>query len=141
MRSQSYRQALQKGLEERLQHATDKILALTPPPARGKHQIQDEAKLVLAAGAILKTYDVEGLQAYTFEGQEKRQTRQIGCGRGSAERPKHEIVTVRYRITTATRQEEAITELRKTLGWRAYVSNAPAEQLTLEQAVLTYRNE
>jgi transposase len=31
--------------------------------------------------------------------------------------------------------------LRKTLGWQAYVSNAPAEQLTLEQAVLTYRNE
>ena len=31
--------------------------------------------------------------------------------------------------------------LRKTLGWWAYVSDAPAEQLTLEQAVLTYRNE
>lgn len=43
--------------------------------------------------------------------------------------------------TAITRQEEAITELRKTLGWRVYVSDAQAEQLTLEQAVLTYRNE
>ena len=141
VRSESYRQALQKGLEERLQHAADKILALTPPPARGKHQIQDETKLVLAAEAILKAYEVEGLLTYTFERQEKHQTRHIGRGRGSAERPKHEIITVRYQITAINRQEEAITELRKTLGWRAYVSDAPAEQLTLEQAVLTYRNE
>ncbi len=141
VRSQSYRQALQKGLEERLQHATDKILALTPPPARGKRQVQDEAKLVQAAEAILKAHDVDGLLAYTFERQEKRQTRHIGRGRGSTERPKHEIVTVRYQITAVTRQEEVITELRKTFGWRAYVSDAPAEQLTLEQAVLTYRNE
>jgi transposase len=141
VRSESYRQALQKRLEERLQHAADKILALTPLPGRGKHQIQDETKLVLAAEVILKEYEVEGLLTYTFERQEKHQTRHIGRGRGSAERHKHEIITVRYQITAINRQEEAITELRKTLGWRAYVSDAPAEQLTLEQAVLTYRNE
>lgn len=141
VRSESYRQVLQKGLEERLQRATNKLLALTPPPARGKNQIRDEAKLVQAAEAILKAHDVEGLLTYTFERQEKHQTRHIGRGRGSAERPKHEIVTVRYQIIAITRQEEVITELRRTLGWRVYVSDAPAEQLTLEQAVLTYRNE
>jgi transposase len=139
--SESYRQALQKGLEERLQHATDKILALTPLPARGKHQIRDEVNLVLAAEAILKAYEVEGLLTYTFECQEKHQPTHIGRGRGSAERPKHEIITVRYQITVINRQEEVITELHKTLGWRVYVSDSPAEQLTLEQAVLTYRNE
>jgi transposase len=141
VRAESYRQTLQKGLEERLQRATDKLLSLTPPPARGKHQIQEEAKLVLAAEAILKAQDVEGLLTYTFERQEKHQTRHLGRGRGSAERPKHEIITVRYQMIAVTRQEQAITDLRKTLGWRAYVSDAPAEQLTLEQAVLTYRNE
>jgi transposase len=141
IRAESYRQTLQKGLEERLQRATDKLLALTPPPARGKHQFQDEAKLGLAAEAILKAQDVEGLLTYTFERQEKHQTRHIGRGRGSAERPKREIITVRYQMIAVTRQEQAITELRKTLGWRAYVSDAPAVQLTLEQAVLTYRNE
>ena len=141
VRSESYRQTLQKGLEDRLQRATDKLLALTPSPARGKHQIQEEAKLVLAAEAILKAQDVEGLLTYTFERQEKHQTRHIGRGRGSTERPEREIVTVRYQMIAVTRQEQAIAELRKTLGWRAYVSDAPAEQLTLEQAVLTYRNE
>jgi transposase len=141
VRSESYRQTLQKGLEERLQRATDKLLTLTPPSARGKHQFQEEAKLVLAAEAIMKGQDVEGLLTYTFERQEKHQTRHIGRGRSSAERPKHEIITVRYQMIAVTRQEQAITELRKALGWRAYVSDAPAEQLTLEQAVLTYRNE
>lgn len=141
VRSESYRQALLKGLEGRLQRATDKLLALTPPPARGKRQIQDETGLAKAAEAILKAHEVEGLLLYTFERQEKRQTKYIGPGRGNAERPQHEIVTVRYQITAVLRQEDAIAALQKTLGWRAYVTDAPAEQLTLEQAVLTYRDE
>jgi transposase len=141
VRSESYRRSLLNGLEGRLQRATDKLLALTPPPARGKRQIQDETELAKAADAILKAYEVEGLLTYTFERQEKRQTKYIGPGRGNAARPKHEVLTVRYQITAASRQEEAIAAFQKTLGWRAYVSDVPAEQLTLEQAVLTYRDE
>lgn len=141
VRSESYRQVMQKGLDGRLQRATDKLLALTPPSARGKRQIQEEEELVKAANAILKAYDAEGLLTYTFERQEKSQTRYIGRGRGHAERPKRAIVTVRYQITAVARQEEAITALQKTFGWRAYVTNAPAQQLALEQAVLTYRDE
>lgn len=141
VRSESYRQVMQKGLDGRLQRATEKLLALTPPPARGKRQIQDEDELTKAADAILKIHQVEGLLIYTFERQEKHQTRYLGPGRGNAERPRHEIVTVRYQITAVTRQTEAITALQKTFGWRAYVTNASVEQLTLEQAVLTYRDE
>ena len=141
VRSESYRRSLLNGLEGRLQRATDKLLALTPPPARGKRQIQDETELAKAADAILKAHEVEGLLTYTFERQEKRQTKYIGPGRGNAARPKHEVLTVRYQITAASRQEESIAAFQKTLGWRAYVSDVPAEQLTLEQAVLTYRDE
>jgi len=141
VRSESYRKAQLEALENRLQRATDKLLALTPPPARGKRQIQNEPVLVNAATAIFKAYDVEGLLTYTFERQEKRQTKYIGRGRGNPERPRQEIVTVRYQITAVSRQAQAIAACQKTLGWRAYVSNAPAEQLSLEQAVLTYRDE
>ena len=141
VRSESYRKAQREALENRLQRATDKLLALTQPPARGKRQIQDETVLVNAAAAIFKAYEVEGLLTYTFERQEKHQTKYIGRGRGNPDRPKQEIVTVRYQITAVTRQAEAIAVCQKTLGWRAYVSNAPAEQLSLEQAVLTYRDE
>ena len=141
VRSESYRKSMLKNLEERLQRATDELMMLTPPPGRGKRQIQDEAKLVSAATAILKAHNVEGFLAYTFERQEKCLSKYIGRGRGAPDRPKQEIITVRYQITAVTRQEEAIDAHQKTLGWRAYVSNASADQLDLEQAVLTYRDE
>ena len=96
VRSERYRQAMQKGLDGRLQRATDKLLALTPPPGRGKRQIQEEAELTKAADAILKAHAVEGLLTYTFERQEKRQTKYIGRGRGNAERPTREIVSVSF---------------------------------------------
>jgi len=86
-RSESYRKSQLNGLEGRLQRATTKLLALTPPPARGKHQIQAEAELVNAATAILKAHHVEGLLTYTFERQEKRETKYIGRGPGNPERP------------------------------------------------------
>jgi transposase len=141
VRSQTYRQILENGLEKRLQSATSKLLALTPAPGRGKHQIQDESALVQAAAAILKDHQVEGLLDYRFERQEKHQTRYIGRGRGHPDRPQRERVTVRYQITAVTRQAEAIATLQATFGWRAYVTDAAAQQLTLEQAVLTYRDE
>jgi transposase len=141
VRSESYRKAQREALEGRLQRATDKLMTLTPSPGRGKRQIQDETGLVNAAAAILKTYEVEGLLTYTFERQEKCQTRYIGRGRGNPEKPKQEIVTVRYQITAVARQADALAAYQKTLGRRIYVSDAPAEQLSLEQAVLTYRDE
>lgn len=141
VRSKTYQRILEKGLEGRLQRATADLLALTPAPGRGKRQIRDESDLVTAAETILKTHNVEGLLAYSFERHEKRQTKYIGRGRGGPDRPTREIVTVRYQITAVTRQEEAIATLQQTLGWRAYVTNAPAEHLTLEQVVLTYRDQ
>jgi transposase len=141
VRSESYRQSLLVGLAGRLQRAAAKLLALTPPPARGKRQIQAEADLVKAASAILQAHEVEAFLTYTFERQEKHETKYIGRGRGHADRPQRENVTVRYQILTVARQEEALATHQQTLGWRAYGSDVPAEQLTLEQAVLTYRDE
>jgi transposase len=141
VRSASYRKAQQEGLESRLKSATDKLMSLTPSPGRGKRQIQTETELVNVTAAILKAYQVEGLLTYTFERQEKHQTKYIGPGRGNPQRPRQEVVTVRYQILAITRQADAIAARRKTLGWRAYVSDAPAEHLSLEQAVLTYRDE
>lgn len=139
--SENYRKSQLNGLEGRLQRATAKLLALTPPPARGKRQIQEEAELVNAATAILKGHNVEAFLTYTFERQEKRETKYIGRGRGNAHRPTREIVSVRYQILAVTRHETAIATHQKTLGWRVYVSDAPAGQLNLVQAVLTYRGE
>ena len=139
--SETYAQVLKRGMEQRLSRATAELLALTPAPARGKRQIRDEAKLVAAAEAVLKARNVVGLLTYTFERQEKCQTRYVGRGRGNPNRPTRETVEVRYQITAVTRQEDAIAALQKMMGWRAYATNAPAKELTLEQALLVYRDE
>ena len=141
VRSENYRKSQLNGLEGRLQRATAKLLALTPPPARGKRQLQEEAELVNAATAILKAHNVEAFLTYAFERQEKRETKYIGRGRGNANRPTREIVSVRYQILSVTRQEATLAAHQKTLGWRVYVSDAPAAQLNLKQAILTYRDE
>jgi transposase len=141
VRSENYQKSQLNGLEGRLQRATAKLLALTPPPARGKRQIQEEAELVNAATAVLKAHNVEDFLTYAFERQEKRETKYIGRGRGNINRPTREIVSVRYQILTVSRQEAAIAAHQKTLGWRIYVSDAPATQLNLKQALLTYRDE
>lgn len=141
VRSESYRRVLLNGLEKRLEQAIARLQSLTPAPGRGKRQIREESDLIEAAQAILEEHNVEGLLTYTFERQEKHQTKYIGRGRSGPDRPTREIVTVRYQITAVIRQEEAISAIQKTFGWRAYAANAPTEQLSLEQAVLTYRDE
>jgi transposase len=139
--SESYAKTLKRGLEQRLSRAMAELQALTPAPGRGKRQIRDESTLVAAAEAILKARNVVGLLTYTFARQEKRQTRYLGRGRGNPNRPTRETVEVRYQITAVNRQEDALAALHQTMGWRAYVTNAPAEELTLEQALLVYRDE
>jgi transposase len=104
IRSETYRKSQLNGLEGRLQRATAKLLALTPLPARGKRQIQEQAELVNAATAILKAHNVDDFLTYTFERQEKRATKYIRRGRGRANRPTREIVSARYQILTARRQ-------------------------------------
>jgi len=47
---------------------------------------------------------------------------------------------VRFQLTVA-RNEQAIAEAEFRAGWRIYVTNAPAGQLTLAQAVLAYRDQ
>lgn len=140
-RSERYRASAVENLKKHLEAATSELLALTPPRGRGKRQILEESMLVNAATAILKNHDVEGLLGYTFERQEKSLTKHVGRGRSGPDRPQQTITTVRYQITGVIRQEVAIDAHKKTLGWRVYVSNAPSEQLSLEQAVLTYRDE
>jgi transposase len=139
--SESYAQAQARGLERRLATATAKLKALTPPRGRGKRQIKDEAHLVQAAQAILQAQRVEGLLSYTFERQEEQQTQFVGRGRGAANRPQRIVEYVRYQITAVVRHEADITALKDSFGWRAYATDEPAERLTLEEAVLTYRDE
>jgi transposase len=129
------------GLEKRLDHAETKLAALTPPRGRGKRQITEQATLLEAIDHVLKEHRVAELLSVTWEKQVERKTHYVGRGRGSATRTKREIETIRYHITHIARRGEKIAELTRRLGWKAFVTNAGQTQLSLEAAVLCYRNE
>jgi transposase len=129
------------GLAKRLHHAETALTALTPPRGRGKRQITDEATLVEAIARVLTEHRVDGLLRVTWEKQVEQKTQYVGRGRGSVSREKRVIEKTRYHITHIARQEDKIATLRPRLGWKAFVTNAGPKRLSLEDAVLCYRNE
>lgn len=141
VRSPAHADQQAAGLEKRLNNAQSKLAALTPPRGRGKRQITDEAALVEAIARVLKTHRVEGLLEVEWEKQVERKTHYVGRGRGATSRKKRVIETTRYQITRITRRDEDIAALGQRFGWKAFVTNAARTRLSLQDAVLCYRNE
>src|SRR5215470_5607570 len=129
------------GLEKRLRHAETALTALTPPRGRGKRQITDEATLVEAIARVLKEQRVDGLLSVAWEKQVEQKTQYVGRGRGSKSREKQVIQQTRYHLTHIARQEDHIADLCQRFGWKAFVTNAGQQRLSLQEAVLCYRNE
>src|SRR5438094_7683180 len=129
------------GLEKRLRHAEIQLAALTPPRGRGKRQITDEATLVEAIDFVLKEHRVVGLLSLAWEQQVEQTTQDVGRGRGSVHREKRVLQKTRYHITRIARQADTIAALSQRFGWKAFVTNAGPTRLSLQAAVLCYRNE
>jgi transposase len=51
------------------------------------------------------------------------------------------IKHTRSHITRVARQEAHIADLSQRFGWKAFVTNAGQKRLSLQDAVLCYRNE
>ncbi len=130
-----YAASQSKALDSRLEKAEEALQNLTPPPGPGKKQYQDEAELKSAVDKILKRYKVEGLIDCTFECQESHKNIRAYGGK-----PARVETTVRYQIHT-TRNNDAIEQSKKRLGWRLYATNSMVEKLSLTQVVLTYRDQ
>jgi transposase len=141
VRSPMHAERQAAGLEKRLAHAETKLAALTPARGRGKRQITAEATLVVAIDTVLKEQRVEGLLRIEWEQQMERHTRYVGRGRGSVTRAQQVHETIRYQITRIERQACPIAALKERFGWKAFVTNATKERLSLGDAVLCYRNE
>lgn len=123
-----------RGLSQRLKRAEESLLALTPPRGRGRRQRDDLESLRGEVQTVLKKHRVEGLLEVDYLREVERQTI-----RGYRGRPAREEESVRY-VVQVRRKEEAISEVRRLLGWRLYVTNAPTEEFPLEEAVWAYRD-
>jgi transposase len=84
---------------------------------------------------------VEGWLRVAWEKQVEQTTRYVGRGRGSVHREKRVSQQTRYHIPHLVRQEDHIADLCQRCGWKAFGTNAAQERLSLQEAVLCYRNE
>ena len=121
-------------LHQRLARAEAAIAELNTPK-QGKTPFADRAALQQAAEARLKRHAVEGLLTLTYaETVQVRQVRKYGA------RPAETRTECTVRVAVQ-RDAPALQAAERRLGWRVYGTNRPASALTLEQAVLAYRNE
>lgn len=135
IRSHSYTKTMQEGLHRRLDKAEAALKKLTPARGRGKPQLKDEASLLKAIEQIEKKYRVGGLFHDSYEQEVKE--RHI---RAYKDKPARTEPQVRYQLTVS-RHQEAIAKAEFKAGWRIYATNAPAERLSLPEAVLAYRDQ
>ena len=135
IRSHSYTQTMHKGLHRRLDKAEAALKKLTPARGRGKQQIKDEQSLLDAIKKIEKQYRVQGFFHYHYNSEDRE--RHIRAYKDKPARIEH---NVRYQLTV-TRNQEAVVQAEFRAGWRIYATNAPAETLSLTEAVLAYRDQ
>lgn len=138
VQSEDLRAAQAKSLRDRLSKAQAEIRALTPKPRQGRRQYHDEESFKAALEAVLNKHKVVGLLDVKWELEEQTQRRLVGRGRAGAGRPEREIVTHRCQVTSVVLNRKAIFAAGLRLGWRVYLSNAPAE-ISLQACVQHYR--
>jgi len=133
-RSTKYQQSQTKSLQTRLYWAQEEINALNERK-QGKAHLTTYTDYELAVAKILAKRQVAGLLNVTY--QTAVHERHVQKYRDRPER----IERTEERFVTAVRDEDAIDSHRQTLGWRVYVTNAPADKLTLQQAIIAYREQ
>ncbi|RLI50673.1 MAG: IS1634 family transposase [Candidatus Thorarchaeota archaeon] len=131
--SPSLARRARRGFNKRLEKARDEILWLTPPRRKGRKQFDDLDALQKEVQRILKKHRVEGLLEVRYTREIQRRSIRKYRDRPACIREK-----MRY-VVEVSYNEEAIRKVRRTLGWRIYVTNAPKNVLPVEKAVLTYR--
>lgn len=134
IRSQQHAKASAEALRTRLSKARTELEQLNMPK-QGKVRIEDAASMRAAALAVLKRHRVEGLFQLTID--EEIQERAV---RAYGDRPAR-IETNRLVTLHVAVDEQAVQETVRWFGWRVYATNHPAETLSLQEAVLAYREE
>jgi transposase len=134
IRSHQLAQAGERGLRARLAKVQAAIAALNER-RQGKRRMTARTALQEAVAAIVARSHVQGLLQVRYEDQGRhRPVRRYG------DRPAMIRVEQDWQVTISV-DEEAVGAAVRQLGWRVYATNQPADQLSLEQAMLAYRSQ
>lgn len=127
----------QAALQQRLATAQAELALLNPSAAtRGKKVLRQVAQVREVAEAIVHRYHVDGLLdvAYQERVVSERPVRRY--------RERAAGIRVEREVSLSVQvNAEAVAQAEACLGWHVYVTNQPAAQLSLKQAVLAYREE
>ncbi len=134
LRALSQAQAAEAALRARLTKAQSALAALNEK-GRGKKRFTEVETLRQAAEAWVEQHGVQGLLRLSYEEEVRERPVRRYRGRPASVRQERAVQV------TVTVDEEALEKAIRRLGWRVYATNAPAEQLSLEQAVLAYRDQ
>jgi transposase len=134
IRSLAHAKSAEVALYARLQKAQTAIEGLTERK-QGKEAFTAIETLRQAVETLLKKHEVAGL--LRFEISEQVQEHPL---RKYKDRPAKTRIE-RWLTIVVQRDEVALQEAIRRLGWRVYGSNCSVNELTLEQAVLAYREE
>jgi transposase len=134
VRSLAFAASQEKSLRQRVARAITEINALDERK-QGKPLLADEAAAHQAATAILAKHRVEGLVHVTVTTEVHEHVK-----RRYGTRPATTVRSERVRVRGAS-DEATLAHAVRRLGWRVYVTNHTAEQLSLAQGVAAYRRE
>ena len=134
VRSVRQAHAAEAALRARVAKAIAQIEALNQR-GRGKKRFETVSALRQAVVAIVQRYGVENLLWFRLTPHVT--PRPVRAYRGQPARVDHD----RHATVEVCVDEAALEAAVRRLGWRVYGTNQPAESLSLEQAVLAYRNE
>lgn len=113
-----------RDLDQRLAKAREALLALSPPPSRGRQQLWSSDAMAEAIARTKRRFKVAGLLWVKWR-------REAHPSRDDPDR-------VRYVIVDVIERRERIAAQRDRLGWRFLATNLPAEHVSLPAAVRTY---
>ena len=132
--SYSQRERLLKAFSQRVQKAEQALEKLANRP--GKDVLVLEKKVA----EILQRYRVNDYISTSIESLINYEKVYEKEGRPSRKSPSHRLRQTTLKLSYYQRLPE-IARYQNSCGWRLYVTNATPEQLTLEAAVLAYREQ
>lgn len=132
--STAHAQRQQKALRQRLKRAEARFDRMRAKRDESVADFRGRAELVLQQRRVADFIDVTVTETIT------KKKKYFRPGRPTPDSP-FEMVEIRHLHLHVQRDEAAIERAMQLAGWRIYVTNVPAAQMTLQQAVAYYRNQ
>ena len=134
VRSHQFAKASEDALRKRLETAHVELMLLNERK-RGKKRLETRTEMDEAIQAILWRHRSKGLMKLTV-------TEQVDERPVRAYRERRADVRIKRTFTLQAEVDEAAVQAEtRSFGWRVYATNAPLHSLSLEQAVVAYREE